>query len=151
MQDLQLLLVISGVAILFIFITIIKKHLQNPFGFILLLPCVGLLFFSYVMYSKYQLNQYYQQALKAPEQIRYCGIFAKWIEVERQTRHGVIKEKVLLFQNDRQGFVFSYSLRTRQQFPALNTFKEKDQICFQFSPPYKDDQGRYILTDFKII
>ena len=149
MYDLQQFLIFSGALILFILISLMKKYLQNPFGFVLLLPCLGLMFFGYVMYSKYQLNQYYEQALNNPEQIRYCGIFAKWVEVDKLTRLGIIKEKVFLFQNDRQGFLFSNNLRVRQQFPALVQLKEQDQLCFQFSPQYKDEDNRYILTDFK--
>lgn len=149
MHDLQHVLIVAGLIFFFLVIILIKKYLQNPFGFVVLLPCLGLLFFGYVMYSKYQLNQYYAQALAAPEQIRYCGMFSQWVTIEKQTRQGVIKEKVFLFQNDRQSFLFSNDLRARQTFPALKTLKEQDQICFQFSPQYKDEQDRYILTDFQ--
>lgn len=149
MDNLQHILILAGAVFLFLVITLLKKHLQNPFGVVLLMPCLGLIFFAYVMFSKYQLNQYYEQAFHAPEQIRYCGVFAQWIKVEKPTRHGTIKEKVFLFQNDIQHFLFSYSLRARQQFPELTTLQERDAICFQFSPQYKDEHGRYILTDFK--
>lgn len=149
MYDLQQLLIFFGMLIIFIIITLLKKYVQNPFGFFLLLPCLGLILFAYVAFSKYQLNNYYKQALTSPEQIRYCGIF-EWVEVEQQTRQGIIKEKVFYFQNDRQGFLFSNSLRARQQFPELKILKEKDQICFQFSVQYKDENGRYILTAFTL-
>ena len=91
-----------------------------------------------------------QSPITSPEQIRYCGIF-EWAEVEQQTRQSIIKEKAFYFQNDRQGFLFSNSLRARQQFPELKTIKPKDQICFQFSPQHKDEQGRYILTAFTLL
>ncbi len=151
MHDLQYLLIIFGAVILFILITITKKYLQNPFGFVLLLPFLGLMLFGYVIFSKYQLDAYYEKALEAPDQIRYCGMFSQWVEVEISTRQGKIKERVFLFQNDIQGLLFTNSLRTRQQFPELKTLKVRDRICFQFSPQYKDEQDRYILTDFEKI
>ncbi|RKG29830.1 hypothetical protein [Acinetobacter tianfuensis] len=149
MDSLQHILILAGVIFLFLVIILLKKYMQNPFGFLLILPCLGLLFFGYAAFSKYQLHRYYEQALNAPAQIRYCGIFAKWVVVEKPTRHSIIQEKVFLFQNDRQGFLFSNSLRTRQQFPELQTLKEQAPVCFQFSPEYKDEEGRYILTAFE--
>ena len=91
-----------------------------------------------------------QSPITSPEQIRYCGIF-EWAEVEQQTRQSIIKEKAFYFQNDRQGFLFSNSLRARQQFPELKSIKPKDQICLQFSPQYQDEYGRYILTAFTLL
>ena len=105
--------------------------------------------YSYVMFSEHQLKQYYKKAFSASEQIRYCGIFRQWVEVKHQNRNDTVTEKVFYFQNDRQGFLFTNSLKARERFPDLKNLKVNDPVCFQFSPKYKDEMDRYILTGFK--
>ncbi len=65
----------------FITVSFFKNKIQLPTGFIITLPILGLCLFAYVAFSKYQLNNYYKQALTSPE----------------QTRQGIIKEKGFYF------------------------------------------------------
>ena len=149
MQDLQVIFLIFGIAFLFLLLYLLRKYTDHPFTMFAMIPLLGLCMFSYVMFSEYQLTQYYKKAFTAPEQIRYCGTFHQWVEIRQQNRHNVSIEKAFYFQNDRQGFIFTNSLQARQRFSELNTLKVNDPICFQFSPQYKDEMDRYILTGFK--
>ena len=149
MQDLQVIFLIFGIAFLFLLLYLLRKYTDHPFTMFAIFPFLGLCMYSYVMFSEYQLTQYYKKAFTSPEQIRYCGIFRQWVELTHQGRYDNITEKVFYFQNDRQGFLFSNSSEAQQRFPELKNLAINDRICFQFSPKYKDEMDRYILTDFK--
>ena len=149
MYHLELILFICGLLICFVFILLMKKYADRPFGMLAVLLLLGLCLFSYISFCKYQFKLYYEKALIAPDQIRACGIFTQWSEVTHYRRHNISTEKVFYFQNDRQGFLFTNSLKARERFPDLKNLKVNDPICFQFSPKYKDEMDHYILTDFK--
>ena len=149
MHNLQYIFLIFGIIFLFLLLNLLKKYMKNPFAMFAIFPFLGLCMFSYVMFSEHQLKQYYKKAFSASEQIRYCGIFRQWVEVKHQNRNDTVTEKVFYFQNNRQGFLFTNSLKARERFPDLKNLKVNDPICFQFSPKYKDEMDRYILTGFK--
>ena len=149
MYHLELILFICGLLICFVFILLMKKYADSPFGMLAVLLLLGLCLFSYISFCKYQFKHYYEKALIAPDQIRACGIFTQWSEVTHYRRHNISTEKVFYFQSDRQAFLFSNSPRARQSFPDLKTLNINEHVCFQFSPDYTDEMDRYILTDFK--
>lgn len=114
MYHLELILFICGLLICFVFILLMKKYADRPFGMLAVLLLLGLCLFSYISFCKYQFKHYYEKALIAPDQIRACGIFTQWSEVTHYRRHNISTEKVFYFQSDRQGFLFSNSPRARQ-------------------------------------
>ena len=81
MYHLELILFICGLLICFVFILLMKKYADRPFGMLAVLLLLGLCLFSYISFCKYQFKQYYDKALIAPDQIRACGIFTQWSEV----------------------------------------------------------------------
>ena len=81
MYHLELILFICGLLICFVFILLMKKYVDRPFGMLAVLLLLGLCLCSYISFCKYQFKQYYEKALIAPDQIRACGIFTQWSEV----------------------------------------------------------------------
>ncbi|WP_111860790.1 hypothetical protein [Acinetobacter sp. CFCC 10889] len=151
MNELYYFLLIFGIVLLFSILQLLKRYIKNPLIIFVTFPFIGLLFFAYVTFSEYKLKQYYQDAFKSPEQIKYCGYFTQYVELEYQSRHSILKETAVLFQyRSDQTFLFSKDTRTLEKFPTIANLKPMQAICFQFTTRYKDERNRYILTDFYI-
>lgn len=149
MSELYNFLLIFGLILFFIFLQLVKKYTNKPIAIFLIFPFLGLILFSYITFSKFKLNQYYQDAFKSPNQIKYCGYFTRYIQFEYQGRNAIIKETALLFQyRSDQTFLFSQNKHTLKKFPNIADLKPMQPICFQFSPEFKDQRNRYILTNF---
>ena len=56
MYHLELILFICGLLICFVFILLVKKYADRPFGMLAVLLLLGLCLFSYISFCKYSLN-----------------------------------------------------------------------------------------------
>lgn len=124
------------------------KRQDSPLAavFISFLTVPGIIFL-YV----YAHQLYYYVALNSSKQQHHCGIFHQYQAVEHYSRTGNWTQLLYEFKTEQgQIFIFARNRAVAKHLPIMAYIQPKQKICFQYSPKFKDSDGRYLLTGLSL-
>ena len=130
-----------------------KNHKSNLIQTLVLIGIFPLILISYLSVHKF----YYYLAVNSPTQQCHCGIFYQYQTVKHysktysRTDDGSWIQYLYKFKTE-QGEIFTFA-RDRyvaKKLPLLRYIQPQQKICFQYSPKFKDSDGRYLLTGLSL-
>ena len=130
-----------------------KNYKSNLIQTLVLIGIFPLILISYLSVHKF----YYYLAVNSPTQQRHCGIFYQYQTVKHysktysRTDDGSWIQYLYKFKTE-QGEIFTFA-RDRyvaKKLPLLRYIQPQQKICFQYSPKFKDSDGRYLLTGLSL-